>query len=91
MESLLLAIKKYTDWCIVIIACGKKKAYLDVVSHSVHSELFPQARESINFWEFTVTYMSTYLGQYKSKVYRKSFHSWWFSKSLEVKSKTKSY
>ena len=24
-------------------------------SHSVHSELFPQARESINFWEFTVT------------------------------------
>ena len=28
--------------------------------------------------------MSTYLGQYKSKVYRKSFHSWWFSKSLEV-------
>ena len=55
MESLLLAIKKYTDRCIVIIAGGKKKAYLHVVSHSVHSELFPQARESINFREFTVT------------------------------------
>ena len=55
MESLLLANKKYTDRCIVIIAGGKKKAYLHVVSHSVHSELFPQARESINFWEFTVT------------------------------------
>ena len=43
MESLLLAIKKYTDRCIVIIAGGKKKkkkAYLDVRSHSVHSELF---------------------------------------------------
>ena len=41
MESLLLAIKKYTDRCIVIIAGEKKKkAYLDVRSHSVHSELF---------------------------------------------------
>ena len=43
MESLLLAIKKYTDRCIVIIAGGKKKkkkAYLDVRSHSVHSDLF---------------------------------------------------
>ena len=43
MESLLLAIKKYTDRRIVIIAGGKKKkkkAYLDVRSHSVHSELF---------------------------------------------------
>ena len=43
MESLLLAIKKYTDRRIVIIAGGKKKkkkGYLDVRSHSVHSELF---------------------------------------------------
>ena len=44
MESLLLAIKKYTDRCIVIIEGEKKKkkkkAYLDVRSHSVHSELF---------------------------------------------------
>ena len=42
MESLLLAIKKYTDRCIVIFAGEKKKkkAYLDVRSHSVHSELF---------------------------------------------------
>ena len=43
MESLLLAIKKYTDRCIVIIAGEKKKkkkAYLDVRLHSVHSGLF---------------------------------------------------